>query len=257
MLLTIDIGNTHTVLGLYQAEQLCHHWRIRTDRYATADELATQLNGLLQLQGEQLSTISGAVMGSVVPTLKLAWRQFCQQFLGLEIMVIGHPGVEPGIAIQIDNPQEVGADRVINSVAGFTRYGQALIIVDFGTAITFDCVADNGDYIGGIIAPGLAISLDALSSRTAKLPRVDISKTPEKAIATSTEGAIRAGLLFGYGGMVEGIVNRLMAEFPQPPLTIATGGMAPLVAPYAPVIKEVVPTLTLEGLRLIYERNRT
>ncbi len=257
MLLTIDIGNTHTVLGLFSAADLRQHWRIKTDRHATHDELATMFNGLLALRDLDFTTIKGAIMGSVVPTLKAAWQNFCQQYLAVTAMVVGDPNINAGIGVRVSSPHEVGADRIINSVAGFRRYKQALIIVDFGTAITFDCVSTEGDYIGGAIAPGLGISLEALSRQTAKLPKIDITKKPATAIGITTEDAIRSGILFGYGGMVEGLAQRLAAEFSAPPpLTIATGGMATLIAPYAPVIKHVKPTLTLDGLRIIYDLNR-
>lgn len=256
MLLTIDIGNSQTVLGLHRASDLFCHFRIKTDRHATADELAGQLRSLLGLHDLGLTEISAMVVGSVVPTLKTAWRSVGHQRLRLTPLIIGDDDVHTGVVIRTDNPQEVGADRIINALAGFHRHRQALIIADFGTAITFDCVSDQGDYLGGAIAPGMAISLDALSSRTAKLPKVDISTPPRTAIATNTGDAIKSGMLFGYGGLVEGITARLAAEFPKPPLVIATGGMAALVAPFAPSIKHVEPALTLEGLRLVYERNR-
>ncbi len=256
MLLTIDIGNSQTVLGLYLDAELDCHFRIKTDRHATADELAITLQSLVSLHGRCLADITDMVVGSVVPALKVAWRAVGHSRLKLHPLIIGDTDVDTGVKIITDNPAEVGADRIINSLAGFHRYQQALIIADFGTAITFDCVSNNGDYLGGAIAPGMGISLDALSSQTAKLPKVDISTPPRTAIATTTTEAIKSGVLFGYGGMVEGITARLRQEFPSPPLVIATGGMAALVAPFAPSIKHVDPELTLEGLRLIYERNR-
>lgn len=255
MLLTIDIGNTHTVIGLFQQKELCHHWRLKTDRHATHDEIASLLHGLFALQNLDPQTITGTIIGSVVPDLKSAWQTFCQQYLDLPTMVVGSAGIDPGLKVQVRTPLEVGADRLINAVAGFHRYPQALIIVDFGTAITFDCVSAQGDYLGGAIAPGLGISLEALSSQTAKLPKIDITKETSTALGTTTEEAIRAGILFGYGGLVEGLATKLAREFPQPPMTIATGGMAHLIAPYAPVITHVEPTLTLEGLQIIHARN--
>ncbi|MEN8140289.1 MAG: type III pantothenate kinase [Thermodesulfobacteriota bacterium] len=253
MLLAIDIGNTHTVLGLFAGQKLRHQWRIRTDHHATGDELATTLRSLLALHDLTLDAVESAILGSVVPSLKSAWQNLCRDYLGQTAMVVGE--VDPGITIELAASLEVGADRIINAVAGFARYHRPLIIVDFGTAITFDCVSETGAYMGGAIAPGLGISMDALSQQTAKLPSIDISKPPAKAMGTSTEDAIRSGILFGYGGLVEGLVARLAREFPAPPLTIATGGMAELIAPFAPTIKHVLPSLTLEGLRLIHERN--
>ncbi len=256
MLLTIDIGNSQTVLGLHRDSELFCHFRIKTDRHATADELATILQSLLHLKGLTLAEISNMVVGSVVPALKVAWRSVGHDHLTLNPLIIGDTAVITGVVILTDNPAEVGADRIINALAGFHKYQQALIIADFGTAITFDCVSGKGEYLGGAIAPGMGISLEALSSQTAKLPKVDISTPPRTAIATNTSDAIKSGVLFGYGGLVEGITTRLGQEFPTPPLVIATGGMAALVAPFAPSIKHVDPELTLEGLRLIYERNR-
>lgn len=255
MLLTIDIGNSQTVLGLYRGSELLCHFRTKTDRHATADELAINLQALLGLKGLALREINHMVVGSVVPALKVAWRGVGHNHLAIKPLIIGDSDVDTGVTILTDNPGEVGADRIINALAGFQRYHQALIIADFGTAITFDCVSAKGEYLGGAIAPGMGISLEALSSQTAKLPKVDISTPPRTAIATTTSEAIKSGVLFGYGGMVEGITARLGQEFPSPPLVIATGGMAALVAPFAPSIKHVDPELTLEGLRLIYERN--
>ncbi len=256
MLLTIDIGNSQTVLGLYRDTELLCHFRIKTDRHTTGDELTILLQALLSLKDLCLADISDMVVGSVVPALKAAWRMVGQTRLGLAPLIIGDVGVDTGVKVLTDNPGEVGADRIINALAGFQTYQKALIIADFGTAITFDCVSEKGEYLGGAIAPGLGISLEALSSQTAKLPKVDISTPPQRAIATNTTEAIKSGVLFGYGGMVEGITTRLRQEFPSPPLVIATGGMASLIAPFAPSIKHVDQELTLEGLRLIYERNR-
>ncbi len=256
MLLTIDIGNSQTVLGLHRHQELLCHYRITSDRHATTDELALVLQALLGLDNHSLSAITAMVVGSVVPTLKEAWRGVGQSRLSCTPLIIGDAHVDTGVTILTDNPGEVGADRIINALAGFHRYQQALIIVDFGTAVTFDCVSERGEYLGGAIAPGLGIALEALIAKTAKLPKVDISTPPGSAIATNTSEAIKSGILFGYGGLVEGITARLCQEFPTPPLIIATGGMAALVAPLAPSIKHVDPELTLEGLRLIYERNR-
>ena len=256
MLLTIDIGNSQTVLGLYRATELLCHFRIKSDRHATSDELVITLQSLLSLKDLSLTDITDMVVGSVVPALKMAWRGVGHNRLDLKPLIIGDVGVDTGVKVLIDNPAEVGADRIINALAGFQKYKSPLIIADFGTAITFDCVSERGEYLGGAIAPGLGISLEALSSQTAKLPKVDISTPPRTAIATNTADAIKSGVLFGYGGMVEGITARLCQEFPSPPLVVATGGMAALVAPFAPSIKHVDPELTLEGLRLIYERNR-
>ena len=252
-LLTIDIGNSHTVIGIFEGEQLRHHWRIQTDRRNTADEIAATLHSLFVMAQCSPSSIDGVIIASVVPQLHGSWLTFCRTMVAKPILV-DHE-TPTGIRVLIDNPSEVGADRLVNAAAGFHRYRQALIIVDFGTAITFDCVSSQGEYLGGAIAPGMGIAIEALGSRTAKLPRVDIDCPPPKAIGTNTVAAIQSGILHGYGGLVEGLLQRLKAQIaPQKPLVIATGGMAQLIAPYAPSLEKIEPHLTLEGLRLIYDR---
>lgn len=257
MLLTLDIGNSHTVLGFFSlgSKELLHHFRIKTDHNTTGDEYGLMVQGLLGLQGQTLTSIKHTIIGSVVPAAKIGWSNFCEQHLGITPMIIGDKNIDTGVSIETDHPAEVGADRIINGLAGYTRHPQELIIVDFGTAITFDCISKSGAYIGGAIAPGIGISMEALSAKTAKLPKVDISTPPESIIGTNTITAIKSGLLFGYGGLVEGLAKRLSSEFPTPPLILATGGMAKLIAPYAPVIKHVYPQLTLEGLQLIHAKN--
>ncbi|PLX47809.1 MAG: pantothenate kinase [Desulfobulbaceae bacterium] len=256
MLLTIDIGNSHTVLGLYRQATLLHHYRVKTDRHATADELIITLHGLLALNQVKISQVTDMIVGSVVPALQSAWRRVGRHHIKGDTLVVGDAHLDCGVTVLTDNPPEVGADRIINTLAGFHKYQDALIIADFGTAITFDCVSAQGEYMGGAIAPGMAISLEALGSQTAKLPKVDISTAPQRAIATNTGEAIQSGMLYGYGGLIEGLTGRLRQEFPSPPMVIATGGMAALVAPFAPSISHIEPHLTLEGLRLIYDRNR-
>ncbi|MEW6427613.1 MAG: type III pantothenate kinase [Thermodesulfobacteriota bacterium] len=254
MLLAIDIGNTHTVIGLFQDSNLTQHWRLRTDRQVTADELAATLQGLFAIRGLALNAVSGVVIASVVPTLGMPLRQFCANYLDLApVFVTGE--LTHTMAIHCDHPGEVGADRIVNGLAAREKYGFPAIIVDFGTAITFDCIDASGSYIGGAIIPGMAIALDALSTRTAKLPRIDISTPPRRAIGTNTEDAIRAGMLFGYGGMIEEILRRIQTELAVPARAIiATGGMAGLIAPYAPSIAAVDPMLTLEGIRIFHEQ---
>ncbi|MDA3970237.1 MAG: type III pantothenate kinase [Desulfobulbaceae bacterium] len=257
MLLTLDIGNSHTVLGFFDnsSQKLLHHFRIKTDHDSTGDEYGLITQGLLNLKNQSLPDITGVIIGSVVPAAKMGWSTFCHEHLNIAPMIIGDANLKTGVAIATDNPSEVGADRIINGLAGFTRHKGPLIIVDFGTAITFDCISQTGAYIGGAIAPGIGISMEALSAKTAKLPKVDISTPPASAIGKNTITAMQAGILFGYGGLVEGLTGRLAREFPTPPLVIATGGMAALIAPYAPVISHVYPELTLEGLQLIHARN--
>lgn len=257
MLLTIDVGNSHMVIGLFQGKAIHSHWRVKTNRKSTADELAALFHSLFAMKNLAFTDVSGIILASVVPTMQAAWTQFAGQYLEQSPMVIGE-ATDSGMEILTDNPADVGADRIVNGVAAYARYQAALIIVDFGTAITLDCVSEQGQYLGGAIAPGLAISLDALSGQTAKLPRVDISSPPAAPIGTNTVSAIKSGLLYGFGGLVEGLILRIKEQFhPTIPKVIATGGMARIIAPYAPSIEEVDPMLTLEGLRLIYELNTT
>lgn len=253
MILAIDIGNSHTVIGIFADTQIRHHWRIQTDRRHTADEIAATLHSLFTMAQCPPSTISGVIIASVVPQLHDSWLRFTRTLVDKPIL-IDHQ-TPTGIPILIDTPSEVGADRIVNAVAGFHQYQQALIIVDFGTAITFDCISARGEYLGGAIAPGMGIAIEALGSKTAKLPRVDINIPPPPAIGTNTVAAIQSGILYGYGGLVEGLLQRLKEQFaPQKPMVLATGGMAQLIAPYAPSLEKIEPNLTLEGLRLIYDR---
>ncbi len=256
MLLAIDIGNSHTVIGIFVDAEIRHHWRIRTNCQHTADEIAVKLHTLFALGSCPREAIDGVIIASVVPQAQAGWLAVARTLVA-EPMLVDHE-TPTGIRLLIDNPAEVGADRIVNAAAGFARYQQALIIVDFGTAITFDCVSAQGDYLGGAITPGMGIAIEALGSRTAKLPRVEINCPPPKAIGTNTVAAIQSGILHGYGGLVEGLLSRITAQFgPPPPLVIATGGMAQLIAPYAPSLTRIEPLLTLEGLRLIHDRCRT
>jgi len=253
MLLAIDVGNTHTVFGVYRKKDLLCHWRVRTDRQITADELAVQFHSLLLLKDISMRDVRIAIISSVVPTMQAALSSFISSYLKIELITVDHR-LTAGMNILLEFPGEVGADRIVNSVAAREKYGVPAVIVDFGTAITFDCVSREGNYLGGAIAPGMIISLDALNARTARLPRVDISRPPSAAIGTSTENAIRAGMLYGYGGMVEGLIAKIKKELaPDLPKIIATGGMAELIAPYAPSVQVVDPLLTLEGLRILRE----
>ncbi len=252
MLLTIDIGNSHTVIGLFAAEGLLYNWRIQTNLRATADEICACLHGLFSMRGIHFTALTGMVIANVVPPLEESWQKFARQ-LSLAPLVVTNK-LDIGMAIRTAEPAEVGADRLVNAVAGFHKFGQALIIVDFGTATTFDCVSSHGEYLGGAIAPGLAISLEALGGRTARLPQVHL-KPPAAAIGRDTVSAIQSGVMFGYSGLVEGLIKRLSAEFTGGrPLVLATGGIARLIAPLTPVITHIEPMLTLEGLKLIYER---
>jgi len=253
MLLAIDIGNSHTVIGVFDTSQLCHHWRIQTDRGHTADEIALTVHSLLAMANCPSSAIDGVALASVVPQLLRSWLTFTRTLVAEPLVVDAK--TPTGIRLRIDTPAEVGADRIVNAVAGFDRYRQALIIVDFGTAITFDCVSEQGDYLGGAIAPGMGIAIEALGSKTAKLPRVDLNILSPPVVGTNTVAAIQSGILYGYGGLVEGLVQRLKGQFtPLTPVVLATGGMAELIAPYAPSLSHIEPHLTLEGLRLIHAR---
>ncbi len=256
MLLAVDVGNSHTVFGIFNHLELIKNWRIQTDRNCTADELAEKIHVLFILEKISFADIQAVIISSVVPPVKAAWQACVKKYFHIDPLFVSS-AIKTGIKIKIDNPAEAGADRIVNSVAAFARHNRPLIIVDFGTAITFDCISAKGEYIGGAIAPGLAISLAALGRETSKLPAIDISTPPVKPIGANTVDAIKSGILHGYGGLVEGIIKEIKKEFaPDDPHVMATGGMAGLIAPFAPSIKEVDVMLTLKGLRLIYEKNK-
>lgn len=255
MLLAIDVGNSHTVCGIFKDDTLVSHWRLKTDRQKTADELAARFNSLFSMQNISFNDITGVVIASVVPTQQQAWQEFTRNYLDYIPLLINGQDIKTGIKITTDHPEDVGADRIVNAVAAFEQYKNNLIVVDFGTAITFDCISAAGEYLGGAIMPGVAISLDALAERTAKLPRVDISTPPKRAIGSNTVEAIKSGLLYGYGSMVDGMVHKLSLEFPASPQVIATGGMAEILATYSDSIKTIDPMLTLKGLQLLHEKN--
>jgi|SRR5690348_1456119 type III pantothenate kinase len=250
-LLVVDVGNTNIVLGIYRGNELAGSWRLATSRDRTADEY-----GILaqQLLGEFASSLDGAIVSSVVPPLNFSIQSMIEQRFGLEPLFV-EPGVKTGIAIHVDNPQEVGADRIVNCVAAFERYGGPSIIVDFGTATTFDVVTENAEYVGGVIAPGISISAEALFARASRLPRVDIRRPPT-VIGTNTVVNMQSGLYFGYLGLVDGILARMKTELPPLKKVLATGGLAPLLARDSEHIEEVVDDLTLEGLKIIWDRNR-
>jgi type III pantothenate kinase len=256
MLLAIDVGNSQTVCGIFDNLTLSCHWRLKTDREKTADELAARFLALFSLQGIRLDDVSGVIIASVVPTQQQAWQEFSTRYTGCTPLFVSGNSLKTDICIATDNPAEVGADRIVNATAAFEKYHTSCIVVDFGTAITFDCISSAGDYLGGAIMPGLSISLDALASRTAQLPRIDITIPPEKAIGGNTVAAIKSGILFGYGAMVDGLIKKLSAEFSKKPQVIATGGMAELLSFYTESIQTVEPLLTLEGLLILYEKNK-
>jgi type III pantothenate kinase len=260
MLLTLDVGNTNTVLGLYRfaTDELITHWRVSTLRTQTADEYGVLFLNLFAMRKVEASEVSAIIISSVVPPLESTLRQVCERYFNLKPMFV-EPGIKTGMPILVDNPTEVGADRLVNSVAAFTRYGGPCVVVDFGTATTFDMVSAKGEYLGGAIAPGLAISAEALFARAARLSRVDVKK-PAKVVGTNTVAAVQSGLYYGYIGLVDGILERIVNETRVPdspvPKVIATGGLAHLIVDDSRFIETVDDMLTLDGLRLIYERNR-
>ena len=255
LLLTIDIGNTNTVLGVYRGSELLDHFRLESRRGVTSDEMVVMVDLLLQHKGFLARDLGAAVIGSVVPQLTPVFAEVCQRALGHAALVVG-PGTRTGMPILIDNPKEVGADRIVNAVAAYEKFRRSLIVVDFGTATTFDYISAKGVYQGGAIAPGLGISAEALFERASKLPRVEFSRPPQ-IIAKNTVNSMQAGIFFGYAGLVDGIVGRMKLEARDEPLVVATGGLAGQIAPAAQTIDEVDPNLTLEGLRIIYNRNKS
>jgi type III pantothenate kinase len=253
MLLVVDVGNTQTHLGTYRDEELVEHWRFATVRSSTADELGAVLRSLLALRGMGFEDVDASIVSSTVPQLRPEWTAMARRYLGHEMLVVG-PGLRTGMPIRYDNPREIGPDRLVNAVAGYERLGGPCVIVDFGTAVTHDIVSAEGEYLGGVIFPGVEISLEALSERAAALPRIDLVE-PRTLIGKSTVDAIRSGVLFGFAAMVDGIVARLRDALGAATRTVATGGLAPLVVPYCDSIDSVDDELTLKGLRLIWERN--
>ena len=256
MLLCIDIGNTNIVLGLYEGEKLAHHWRIATGRERLADEYGPLLLVQLEHAGRRADDIHDAAIASVVPPLTGAFVELCRRYVGVVDPLVVDAGVRTGVRIRYDNPREVGADRVVDAAAAFRKYGGPACIVDFGTGTTFDAISADGEYLGGAIAPGIGIAAWALTERTAKLPRVEIAPPPQ-AIGRNTVHSMQSGLLFGYVGLVEGMVARFRKELGEDMRVIATGGLAELIARETDVFQVVDPWLTLEGLRLIYALNRS
>lgn len=252
VLLAVDVGNTQTHLGAFEGERLAEHWRFQTRAGATGDELAERIGGLLALSGMALADLHSVCVSSVVPPLGTQYEQLTERYLSAECLTVG-PGVKTGMPIRIDNPLEVGADRLVNAVAAYERFGSACVVVDFGTGINFDAVSGAGEYLGGAIAPGLEISLTALVERAARIPRIELA-APETAIGRSSRAAIQSGVVFGFAGLVDAVVRRIEDELGEVEL-LATGGVAAAIVPFTETLDEVDEMLTLKGLRLVYERN--
>ncbi|HEY5674418.1 MAG TPA: type III pantothenate kinase [Malonomonas sp.] len=254
MLLVIDVGNSNTVLGIYAGDELKKDWRVGTDKYRTVDEYAMLINQLFRLSDFKFTDLTDVIVSCVVPPMQNILDKLCRQYFHLTPYVVG-PGMKTGMPIQYDNPREVGADRIVNAVAAYEQCRCPLIVVDFGTATTFDVISAEGVYLGGAISPGVGISAEALFERASKLPRVEFSRPPQ-IIAKNTVNSMQSGIFYGYVGLVEGIVSRMKKELPENARVIATGGLAGPIAEATDSIDQVEPFLTLEGLRILYQRNR-
>ena len=254
MLLTVDIGNTQIALGMFDRDELIGHWRVSTDPTATFDEMRWQLTGILEADGFTQNDIGGVCLSSVVPSMTSTLRRVAPHVVAGDLVVV-EPGVRTGLSIEIDNPREVGADRIVNSVAARERYGAPVVVVDFGTSTNFDVVGPSGAYLGGVIAPGLEIATNALVSGTAALRRVEFSP-PRSVIGKGTVEAIQSGAIYGHAGLVDGVMERIAAEFDELVTRVATGGLAPTIVPHCRSVDTVDSYLTLEGLRIIFERNQ-
>jgi type III pantothenate kinase len=258
MLLAIDVGNTQSHLGVFDSEELVAHWRFATAADETADELAVRLSALVSLRGLALGRIDGSIISSVVPQLTPEYAGMCERYLDQPCLIVG-PGLSTGMAIQLDNPRELGADRLVNAVAAYDRFAGPCAVADFGTAITFDVVSSGGEYLGGVIGPGVEISMEALAQRTAKLPPIELGEPlgePGGVIGKSTHASLQSGIVYGFAGAVDAIARRVQRELGPDTQFVATGGHAPAIIPFCEMLDEVDDLLTLTGLRLIWERNR-
>ncbi|MGD8354000.1 MAG: type III pantothenate kinase [Pseudomonadota bacterium] len=253
LLLCIDVGNTQTVLGIFRESDIISRWRIKSDRERTADEYSHLIKDLLRGDGVEKNSLRGVSVSSVVPPARQALIDMSAAEFDLVPLMVG-PGIKTGMPILYDNPREVGADRIANAVAAYERYGKALVVIDFGTAITFDVISSAGEYVGGLIFPGVQISLDALFMKAARLPRVELEK-PSRVVGRDTISSIQSGIIYGYAGLVDSIVYRIEREMKVKAAVVATGGLAGSIAGETSCIEEVIPDLTLEGLRILWERN--
>ncbi|MAI24606.1 MAG: type III pantothenate kinase [Myxococcota bacterium] len=257
VLLVVDVGNSNVSLGIFDYEgdqaNLTHHWRLSTHREQTSDELLISLVALLEQEDRHPDEVTDVILSSVVPPVIPVWERVSTKLLGRPPQIVG-PGMKTGMPVRYENPHEVGADRIVNAVAAYELYGGPIIAVDFGTATTFDCISAKGEYVGGVICPGIHISMEALFDRASKLHRVEITR-PRTVIGKTTTGALQSGILFGYAGMVDSMVDRIRKELGEQARVIATGGLARRISQESDSIEEVVPFLTLEGLRILFEKN--
>lgn len=254
MLFVLDVGNTNLVAGVYKGEKLIHHWRMETSRHKTDDEYGMMTKNLFDYEGLSFDQIEGIIISSVVPPIMFNLERMCKKYFKITPLVIG-PGIKTGLNIKLENPREVGADRIVNAVAAIQEYGYPLIAIDFGTATTYCYIDENGAYQGGAIAPGIGISTEALYTKAAKLPYVELTM-PKSVVGKNTITSMQSGILLGYVGQVEGLVRRIKEQANGEPKVVATGGMASLIASETDVIDVIDPMLTLKGLRLIYEKNK-